>query len=286
MISVSPPIPRTACRACFVIGLLLLTAACKTSQIVQERKQVILPDQSVSNDLLASIEAVRVAMQLWDFQTMTSAADELANLVVDESREEYWRKKWLGTAWFHSLLIVGEDSPEENNSAQRMVIGERAILTLNQALELQPEDSDCHIMLTILHGLAIQSSPLSAFARGPKFLKHKNAARKYGSANPRVNYLEGVSMLNQAHSDAELAEALTRLIQAEKQFAKETMVEKRPWEPAWGWDKNRYFIAEIQEKLGEIEKASDGYRNIMQDAPWIKRAQEGYERCRKQLAKR
>lgn len=261
-----------------VIALMLATAAACTTVRDTATPDTVQETQSpVPSELQSAIDATREAVRRWNTKDLVQAGSRFASIPKSHSHEVFFNALWSGTAWFHALLSLNDN---RQNPEQVQSFHERAVEALNTALQLRPEDSNAHAMLAVLYGMKIKREPLAMFRLGPQVLGHKKAAEADRTTNPRVAYLEGVSLLRRSPEDATPPNrAIELLLEAEALFGREQAAGFPAWQPAWGRSHNRLFLAEAYEKSGNLEQARYWFGKTLEEAPWLNRASEGYQRC-------
>lgn len=273
-------------RGSIMFIVILLSTACCTSPAIRhdphdDRREAttpVLPE-------LEGISEVRAAILAWDLAKLKRAADGLRADAAANADEAYRRRLWRGTALFHAVLVLRADSSEEAQS-QRKALTAETVDALQGAVESRSDDSDCHAMLAVLYGMQISNEPLLALTLGKRVLDHREAAAKAINANPRVGYLEGVSLLNRSSRRSSVSQAVILLLEAEQLFAREADESRADWQPDWGRPHCRMFLAEAYEQLGDMDQAMGWFEKALQMAPQLTRAKQGYERCRQAIKTR
>lgn len=266
------------------LPLLLLTFAPSDSRAALEPAHTSA--HAAAPPLLTSIAAVKQAMQRWDVQDMVQAAQGLETPENDDPNELFYRDYWRATALFHAILALGEDSANKESATLRKGLNKKAVQALKDVLIQDPNDSDSHAMITVLYGMSIHHHPLQMLRLGSALLRHRKAAARARSTNPRVSYLEGVAAIHRAGGAKDIEKAIAHLLNAEELFNAEASISQAPWEPDWGQDHNRMFLGEAYEKLGQPDLAMDWFLQASEMTPDLTRAKKGYERCRLKMEKK
>ncbi len=88
-------------------------------------------------------------------------------------------------------------SYDEGDGAQRDLILDRAQDLLDQALELEPKESELHVLQAFLYPSRILVDPMG---RGMTYIElmfsSLEKAKSLNPENPRIYFLEGVNKLN------------------------------------------------------------------------------------------
>jgi tetratricopeptide (TPR) repeat protein len=224
-------------------------------------------------------DAVRQSIRDWDFSAMTGAVTRAQALVASDDDERFHRALWTGTAAFHAVLYLR--SSQDETEAARIEMEKTAIEALNRALSLEPDSSDCHAMLGVLYGMEISRSPLRALSLGTRLRRHRVAAMRAVETNPRVSYLEGITMLNRANGDKEVEQAVDLLVRAESLFARQAGEGAASDAAGWGREHTLLFLGEATEQLGRYKEALTWFRAAERLDPRLERAGKGIERCQK-----
>jgi len=156
----------------------------------------------------------------------------------------------------------------------------QAVKVLRQALELRPDDSETHALLSTVYGLQIADSPASALWRGPKVLRHRRLALASNPRNPRMYYLQGMSAFHAPGFFGGEKKALDLLLKAEALFEDPPSGPRDPIAPTWGYDNCLVFIGACYLELGDTNAAEAYYGKALSVNPRHGIAAEGLQRCR------
>lgn len=256
----------------------LLTSCGDTKHAVRSLEPVAWASEApVSLD--EAIGDVRTAIIQWDAQAMARAASGVASSTDAGPEGAYYRGLWRGAALFHAVLALS-DSQVDTSADLRTSLRDQAIEALTAVLAQRPDDSDSHAMLAVLYGRQIRGRLVAAMRLGPLVAEHRQAARRAQDTNPRVNYLEGVSLLTQARNPEQLSKALEALRAAETLFKAEAVATRDSREPDWGRAHNMMFMGQAYQRLGRLTEAMAAYQQAMRLVPNLERAKRGYESCR------
>lgn len=143
----------------------------------------------------------------------------------------------------YSLVVMSFD---ESDGGRKDMVLDRAQELLDQALELEPDESELHVLQAFLYPSRIMVDPMG---RGMTYIEKMFAslerARNLNPENPRIYFLEGVNKLNLPPSmggGADVAqpileEALTKF----EAFTNEDSL----W-PDWGEEATRAELDKLQ----------------------------------------
>jgi tetratricopeptide (TPR) repeat protein len=185
---------------------------------------------------------------------------------------------WLGAAEFHRLLeLLGRPASATNKHATGPAL-DAAVDALTRAVKLDASHAESHALLGTLYGMKISDNVLRAAWLGPSVKRELKLALANGGANPRVQYLIGMSQFYTALRNASRREALTNLLAAEKLFEAEAKTPAAPLDPRWGHDSCLTFIGSSYEKLGQRAEAEAYFRKALAMHPMDGLAQAGLKR--------
>lgn len=200
----------------------------------------------------------------WDAGGFTKAAGKFFTATKADPRSSR-AFYWLGTARFHLMLQLRNQQPPKNDAADAAM--DEAIGALETALELSPDDAECHALLGTLYGMKIQGGLLRAIRYGPGVQSHRKQALRNGAENPRVRYLLGTCLFHTAGDADGYREALDEFLTAEKLFTAESQREAAPLAPRWGLGTCRTFIGRTLVALGQKDRAADYFRKALAEHP-------------------
>ena len=142
------------------------------------------------------------------------------------------KSKWLPYYYASHCLIMF--SLNEANGEQKDLVLDRAQEMLNQALELEPEESELHVLQAFLYPGRIMIDPVN---RGASYMEMTflalETAKKLNPNNPRIYFLEGTYKMNIPPSMGGGAEAAKPILgEAISKF--ESFDNPTPFWPTWG----------------------------------------------------
>jgi hypothetical protein len=187
-------------------------------------------------------------------EAMTSAIETLDNI---SAHDEYLacasRFERIATAektlWMpyyyasYSLVVL---SFEESDGIRKDLILDRAQALLDAALELEPKESELHVLQAFLYPSRILVDPMG---RGMEYmglmLTSLETAKTLNPENPRIYFLEGVNKANLPPSmGGGPEEALPLLKEAVTKF--EAFQNSDPLWPRWGEESARAELDKLQ----------------------------------------
>jgi len=186
--------------------------------------------------------AMKSAIEIMDQASDPSEFVESANRFERIATAE--KSRWLPFYYAsYSLVVMSFD---ETDGGQKDLILDRAQELLDQAFELEAEESELHILQAFLYPSRITVDPMG---RGmlyfEKMFASLETARSLNPENPRIYFLEGVSKLNLPPSmggGPEVAKPI--LEEALSKFL--SFTNEDPLWPVWGEEATRAELEKLQ----------------------------------------
>ena len=154
------------------------------------------------------------------------------------------KEQWLPYYYAAYSLVVM--SFEEQDGAKRDQILDRAQELLDQALKLQPGESELHVLQAFLYPSRIMVDPMG---RGMMYVelmfKSLENAKALNEDNPRIYFLEGVNKLNLPPAMGGGAD-VARPILEEAMIKFKAFSNPDPLWPAWGEDATLAELEKLQ----------------------------------------
>ncbi len=225
----------------------------------------------------AGVAEFTAAYQAWDGNRFAAAAELLrqASTNAPASSTNFY---WLGAAQFHRMLQLRSLPASRTNTLAADAAMDAALSALSSAVKLDGQHAESHALLGTLYGMKIDGNLFRAVRFGPRVEKHRSAATKAGSDNPRVRYLLGTCQFHLAEKPAAWREALASFLAAEKLFLSEKQRPAGPLEPRWGYASCLTFIGRTHELLGQTAEAGEYFRKALAQHPADHLAREGLAR--------
>jgi hypothetical protein len=137
--------------------------------------------------------AMKSAIEMMDQASEPLAYVESANQFERIATAE--KSRWMPFYYAsYSLIIM---SFEESDGGQKDLILDRAQELLDRALELEPEESELHVLQAFLYPSRILVDPMGrGMAYMEKMFTELETAKSLNPENPRIYFMEGVNKLN------------------------------------------------------------------------------------------
>lgn len=185
--------------------------------------------------MLSAIEMMDQAKEPGEFVESANRFERIAT--AEKSR---WMPYYYAS---YSLVVM---SFNESDGGQKDKILDRSQELLDQALELEPEESELHVLQAFLYPSRIMVDPMG---RGMTYIEKMfgslETAKKLNQENPRIYFLDGVNKLNLPPSMGGGAEvAKPSLEEAICKF--EAFTNDDPLWPKWGEEATRTELDKLQ----------------------------------------
>lgn len=243
---------------------LLSLAPCAFLAAAAPAQPPIPPDQA---RLAAAVALLEESLSAWEPQGFDEPERQLRACAQASQDPLAWY--WTAVAGFHRILCQGS-RPDQPVTPESL---EEAGRTLDRALALDPGSAECHIMRGVVLGMRISRQPASALWLGRKLLSDQRLALDQGHSNPRVRYLNGVSIYR-ASKGKDAAKALAELAEAGKLFQSESQLPRPPLSPRWGFDHCLYLTGDICRAQGDSAQAREHFSRALRLNPQLRQAQE------------
>ena len=234
--------------------------------------------------LSPGIDEFTKAYEAWDLKGFTAASEKFAKVCLQESklnRAFYWR----GAAEFHRLLnLLGRKQDDATKKAATEAMS-RTMEALEQALRLDPNDAESHILLSTIYGMSIAESPVRSLWLGKRVMDHRSKALKLAPENERAYYLMGMSDYYAPELLGGKAEGLTFLLKAEHLYDAQRNKARDPLEPRWGYGSCLTFIGKTCQALEKPEQAEAYFRKALRLNPKDRLAMDGLESLKSAVKK-
>ena len=185
--------------------------------------------------MLSAIEIMDQASEPGEYVESANRFERIAT--AEKSR---WMPYYYAS---YSLVVMSFD---ESDGGKKDLVLDRAQELLDRALELDPEESELHVLQAFLYPSRILVDPMG---RGMTYMELMFAsletARSLNPENPRIYFLEGVNKLNLPSSmggGADVAKPI--LEEAVSKF--QAFTNHDPLWPGWGEEGARTELKKLQ----------------------------------------
>jgi hypothetical protein len=186
--------------------------------------------------------AMLSAIEILDTATVPAQFIESANRFerIATAEKSLWMPYYYAS---YSLVVM---SYNEADGGKRDHVLDRAQELLDLALELEPRESEIHVLQAFLYPSRILVDPMGrGMTYVEKMFSSLETAKKLDPGNPRVYFLEGVNKLNLPPSmggGAQVAQPI--LEEAVQKF--EAFRNEDPLWPRWGEEAARAELQKLQ----------------------------------------
>lgn len=183
-------------------------------------------------------------------QAMDEAADPASAMQCVATFEELaqsYPDQWIPFYYASQMLVI--TSLEESDPVQSDVLLDRALKSLDKALELVPDESEVHVLKALYY---IGMMGVDPDVRGPEYFQDVSLelekAKSLNPDNPRAAFLDGMMALNMPDfMGGGPVAAKPIFLDAEKKFS--TFQNEDPLWPSWGTD----LVSGELEKMKDVE---------------------------------
>ena len=192
-------------------------------------------DDPYTTAMLTAMESMDQASGKDDYRKCAAQFERVAN-----AEKTLWLPYYYGA---YSLILL---SFEESDGAEKDLILDRAQELLDRALELEPNESELHVLQAFLYPSRILVDPMN---RGmiyfePMFSELEQA-KALNPGNPRPWFLDGVSKLNLPPAMGGGPEVARPILEeAAAKFG--AFSNEDPLWPNWGEEANRAELDKLQ----------------------------------------
>jgi hypothetical protein len=185
--------------------------------------------------------AMKGAMELLDQASEPGEFTECANRFERIAAAE--KNLWLPYYYASYSLVVM--SFEEEEGGKRDLVLDRAQELLDWAMELEPDESELHVLQAFLYPSRIMVDPMG---RGmlyvEKMFTSLETAKSHNPENPRIYFLEGVNKLNLPPSMGGGAEVARPILEEALEKFK-AIDNPDPLWPSWGEEATRAELEKL-----------------------------------------
>lgn len=211
-----------------ILSITLISLATWTMQAMGQ-------DDRYTSAMLDAMELMEQATEPGEF---TESANRFERIAAAE------KSRWLPYYYASYSLVVM--SFEEQDGAQKDLILDRAQNLLDQALGLEPEESELHVLQAFIYPSRILVDPMG---RGMTYIELMFAsieqAKSLNPENPRSYFLEGINKLNLPASFGGGTDVAKPILE-EALVKFEAFENPDPLWPSWGEEQTRTELGKLQ----------------------------------------
>ncbi|MBD3322792.1 MAG: tetratricopeptide repeat protein [Chitinivibrionales bacterium] len=194
---------------------------------------------------------------------------------------------WQGVVCFHlvSYYLFGFSYDRDETAAAAYI--ERGLAALERSLQRKAGEAESLALRGTMTGIRIFLNPLLAPVFGPKVMGSIEAAMSVDPANPRVQYLVGVSYYNTpALLGGGASAGMPYLLRAEMLYEREQEKPGAGIAPRWGRSTCLGFIGKGYMKKGEYPEARNYFTKALEVNPRDAMVRESMQELKKKKKKR
>ena len=186
--------------------------------------------------------AMKNAIELIDQAAHPAEFTECANRFerIASAEKNRWMPYYYAS---YSLVVMSFD---ESDGGKKDQILDRAQELLDKAMDLEPEESEIHVLQAFLYPSRIMVDPMG---RGMTYIEKMfttlETAKSLNPDNPRIYFLEGINKLNLPPSMGGGAD-IAKPILEEALYKFEVFANEDPLWPRWGEEPTREELDKLQ----------------------------------------
>lgn len=192
-------------------------------------------DDRYTSAMLSAMELMEQAAEPGDY---TESANRFERIATAEKNR--WMPYYYAS---YSLVVMSFD---ESDGGKKDLVLDRAQELLDQALELEPKESELHVLQAFLYPSRILVDPMG---RGMTYMglmfASLETARTLNPENPRIYFLDGVNKLNLPSSMGGGTDVAKPILE-EALIKFERFTNEDPLWPKWGEEATRTELEKLQ----------------------------------------
>lgn len=219
----------------------------------------------VDSGLQTEINRFRSGRQVWNGEVMGRARSGFSE-AVQRSPGTYTPLYWKSVSEFYLLLFYGLEESAGFDPEQAADLLDAAEETMKAAIEIRPQEAECHAMLSSVYGFRIKNHPFSAVWNGPKVLSLQSDALENDPDNPRVLYIIGAGYFRAPKLFRNVDKARDFIKRAQEIF-ESTPERTDPSQPRWGRAECSGLLGDLYLEEGDAQTARKYYQKALQANP-------------------
>ena len=249
------------------------------ARITKTGEEALLPYQFQP----AEIEKIKQAKDFmkkgvdnWDPESLKKAREEFLGLLTKGNQDNLYLLYYVALSDYR-LANYFLSSNEPDKVAPYLKEGQKC---LEKARQIAPDFGELDAIYSLLLAFEINLDQEKGRSLGFQIYQYMNKALEKSPANPRVQYLKGVSDLftPQQYGGGPNA-AIKYLSRSLELFKKEDIQD--PVKPSWGEDEAYTFLGVAYTKIGETEKAREAFKSALKINPEFGMAKSELEKLEK-----
>lgn len=244
---------RTAASLIYaaLIGLFVVAPvqAQGVDTLIPEAKDLLRAGFNASN-----IDQMREARALFERATQDKQHAALAHYYVA-----------LADSRLGNMIVLTDEK-------QGLMHIDQAIKNLKKATKLDENLAEAHALLSSVYGRKIGAKPLLGMIMGPKADASIKKARQLDSDNPRIVYIEAMSLFHKPKTwGGSVERAIEGLKHATELFAQEEVTD--PLLPSWGHDEAYAWLGIAYMSEEQYDKAQAAFEKALElnpDFGWVR----------------
>jgi len=258
---------------CLAIGLFAAPLALKLQKESQETGQ----DYKFVQELKEARAKLQMGVNTWSPELLKTARDLFLNLLLREKKENVYLLYEIALTDYRLVTFYFSSSNREeaeryNGEAQKY---------LEKAMEVDLSFGESFALYAFLLGFEIALNPEKGMTLGLKSMEYFNKALEIAPDNPRINLLQGMSLLYTPEAYGGGADkALEFLDKSANLFDKEKI--QNPLKPSWGKEETYTFIGLAYKQKKDMEKAKECLKKALELNPDFGLAKEELAKLEKE----
>jgi tetratricopeptide (TPR) repeat protein len=231
------------------------------------------PQAEQSSKFIQALEEAKSKLQAglnaWNVELLKESRNLFLNLFMRQKAENVYLHYYIALAdyrlaTFYFTSNNKEEAEQYNSEAQKY---------LEKAMDMDPGFGESFALYSFLLGYEIALHPERAMGLGPKSFEYSAKAFAKDPDNPRINLLQGISLLYTPEAYGGGTDKAVNLLEKSiSLFEKENI--KDALKPSWGKEEAYTFLARAYAQKKEYEKAFELLKKALEINPEFGMAKE------------
>ncbi len=243
-----------------ILGICLLALA--LDQNSQETSLQAGKNSKFTQELKEAKAKLQMGLNTWNPETLKAARDLFLKLLLKGSGNQAYLSYYIAlTDYRLATFYLSSNNKEE---AERFITeGQRY---LEKTMEAEPTFGESFALYAYLLGYEIALSPEKGMTLGFKIFEYFAKASEIDPDNPRINLLQGISLLYTPEEYGGGADkSIEFLRKSVSLFEKENIQD--PLKPSWGREEAYTFLGSAYKQKKEYEKARELLKKALEINP-------------------